>query len=268
MEGDKKFLIDVGLKDLPFPFTVASRAKPTGQPTIGNISINIRIMHEFETVWIDTFIQLVHQHRDMIATSTLSANILDYVRAFKGAPVRIDHRYPFFVEKLTPVSKERCLVQYRCTYSVMASSMQKPKIRFKIEIPALTTFPHTTLFLHDRLIAQLSVVVVEVESPGEVYPEDLVELVDTHALAPVYSYLTPEDQDYIIQKTHRESKTSPAMVEEIQDELDRNRDIRWSSVKCSNYGMLHPYSTLIGTEKSGLVPFSEISRELEREFGF
>jgi len=31
---------------------------------------------------------------------------------------------------------------------------------------------------------------------------------------------------------------------------------------------LHPYSTLIGTEKSGLVPFSEISRELEREFGF
>jgi GTP cyclohydrolase I len=268
MEQDKSFLVDVGMKDLPFPIKVASRAMPEGQPTIGNISISVRLMREFETVWIDKFIQLVHQHRDIIGTSTISKNIMDYVREFKGAPVRIDHEYPFFVEKSTPVSKEKSLVKYRCTYSVIASSLQKPKVRFKIEIPALTTYPQTMLLLLDRLFAQLSVIDIEVESSKEIYPEDLVELVDKHALAPIYSFLTPDDQDYIIEKAHREIKTSPSMVDEMKDELAHNPDIEWYSVKSSNFGMLHPYSTLIGTEKNGMVPYTDYSQELDREFGF
>jgi hypothetical protein len=34
------------------------------------------------------------------------------------------------------------------------------------------------------------------------------------------------------------------------------REIEWYSVKCSNFGMLHSYSTFIGTEKSMWVPSS------------
>jgi len=37
--------------------------------------------------------------------------------------------------------------------------------------------------------------------------------------------------------------------DEIKGELARNR-------RCSNFGMLHSYSTVIGTEKSRWVPFS------------
>ncbi|MGA2623733.1 MAG: GTP cyclohydrolase, FolE2/MptA family [Bacteroidota bacterium] len=267
MKKDKRFIVDVGMKDLPFPIKVASKTMPDGQPTIGNISINAHIMHEFETSWIDKFIQIVHQHREVIGTSTLSKNILDYVREFNDAPVRIDFEYPFFVEKLTPVSKEKCLVRYRCTYSAKASSIQKPKVLFKIEIPVLTTYPQSTLLVLKRLFAQLSVVVIEVESSKEIFAEDLVELVDKHALAPIYSFLTPEDQDFIIQKAHKESKTSLVMVDEIKDELAHKPDIEWYSVKSSNFGMLHSYSTIIGTEKSAWVPYSDFGQELDREFG-
>ena len=119
-----------------------------------------------------------------------------------------------------------------------------------------------------RLFAQLSVVVIEVESSTEVYAEDLVDLVDKHALAPIYSFLTPEDQDFIIQKAHTESKTSVVMVDEIKNELARNSDLSWYSVNSSNFGMLHSYSTVIGTEKSVWVPMSDFGQELDREFGF
>jgi len=33
-------------------------------------------------------------------------------------------------------------------------------------------------------------------------------------------------------------------------------------VNCNNYGMLHTYSTVIGTEKSSWVPFSGFEGEL------
>lgn len=262
MASEKKFLVDVGMRDLPFPMKVISRADPDGQPTVANISINARIMQEFEARWIDTFIQIV-QHRDRIGTQTLKGNIPDYIKALRAATVRIDFDYPFFVEKTTPVSREKCLVRYLCTYSAKALSIEdNPKVIFKIEIPCITTYPASDPDHPGGLFGQLSILALEVESKKDIYPEDLVELVDKHALAPVYSFLTEEDQKSIIHKIHSEKQTSVVMVDEIKGELARNSDIEWYAVRCSNFGMLHSYSTVIGTEKSSWVPFSGSSEEI------
>ena len=51
------------------------------------------------------------------------------------------------------------------------------------------------------------------------------------------------------------------MAVEIKDELARNRDIQWYLVCCTNSGMLHTYSTVIGSEKSNWVPFSGYDEE-------
>lgn len=267
MKNTKRYLVDVGMKNLPFPMKVASRASQEGQSTVGAISVNAHIAQEFEARWIDKFIQLVHMHRSVIGTKNLKKNIEDYLREFNDAPIRIDFEYPFFVEKLTPVSKEKCLVKYSCGYSVKTSSIQKPKTIFKIDVPVITTYPQSTLTLAERPFAQLSVVTIEVESNEEVYPEDIVELVDRHALAPLYSFLTPEDQDFVIRKVHKELKSSVLMVDEIKEELAHDSHIEWYSVRCANFGMIHSYSTYIATEKSSWIPFSSYAEELDKERG-
>lgn len=267
MTNGKRFLVDVGMNNLPFPMKVASRTSPEGQHTVGNISISAHIMQEFEARWIDKFIQVLHQHRGIVGTKTLKANILDYLREFNDAPVKVDFEYPYFIEKTTPISKEKCLVRHLCSYSVKASSVQPPKVLFKIDIPTITTYPKASLMLTDRPFGQLSIVTVEIESSKDMYPEDVVDLVDRHALVAVYSFLTPEDQDFIIQKVHKEVKSSVVLVDEIKEELAHNPDVEWYSIRCSNFGMLHSYSTVIGTEKSSWVPFSEYSEELDRERG-
>ena len=267
MKDSKRYLVDVGMKNLPFPMKVASRLSSEGQATIGSISVDAHITGEFEARWIDRLIQLVHRHRNIIGTKTLKTNIQDYLKEFNDAPIKIDFEYPFFVEKVTPVSKEKCLVKYSCGYSVKASSVQKPKTVFKIEVPVITTYPQSPSTLSEMPFAQLSVVTVEVESNGEIYPEDIVELVDRHALAPMYSFLTTEDQDFIIRKVHSQVKSSVVMIDEIKEELAHDNHILWYSVQCANFGMLHSYSTHIATEKSAWVPFSSYAEELDNERG-
>jgi GTP cyclohydrolase I len=267
MLEEKRFLVDVGLKNLPFPIKVASK-KIFESNTVGMISVNAHIMQKFEAQWIDKFIQILHSHRNFIGTATLKTNIIDYVKEFDGALVKIDFDYPFFIEKVTPAAKEKCLVKYQCSYSVKASSIQKPKVTLRIDVPVITTSPESSIGLINRLFGQLSNVTVEIESKKDIFPEDIVEIVDKHALVPIYSFLTPEDQDFVIQKIHKEKKTSVLVVDEIKEELAHNTDIVWYSVRCSNFNMLHSYSTVIGTEKSDWVPFSEYSEELDKEMGF
>lgn len=263
MIKEKAFLADVGIKDLPFPMKVISKLNADGQPTIANISINARIMQEFEAEWIDKFIKILHSHREKIETKTLTANIPDYLKELKASKVIIDFDYPFFIEKITPVSKEKCLVRYMCTYSAKASaSMEKPKIIFKISVPALTTYPLSNEEQKGGLFAQLSIVNIEIEPKDQIFPEDIVNMVDKHAIAPVYSFLTKEDQSFIINKLHTEKKTSVILTDEIKDELVHNGEVEWYKVSCANYGMLHSYLSLISTEKSMWIPFSGIEDEI------
>jgi GTP cyclohydrolase I len=254
---ERRFLVDVGMRDLPFPIRVLSRGVPEGQPTVADISILARIMHEFEAQWIDTFIQIVHRHRDRIGTATLVENISDYVQALKASSVTITFAFPFFYEKLTPVSKEKCLVRYNCAYTVRANpATERPRATLGIDVPILTTYPASTPGSDGSLFGQLSTISVEVEPKNEVFPEDIIDMVDRHALAPIYSFLTGEDQAYIIQKAHTDYRPSVVVLDDIRDELARNRDVAWYSVRGANYGMLHTYNTVIATEKSMWVPFS------------
>jgi GTP cyclohydrolase I len=170
--------------------------------------------------------------------------------------VQVDFQYPFFIEKRTPVSNEKCLVRYNCTYSARSLDLESDgTVTFGIQVPVITTYPVPADTAPSGLFGQLSLVTVEVETRNDVFPEDLVELVDRHALVPVFSFLTKEDQQFIIQKVHSGRKTSVVMIDEIKNEL---RSIPGDSytVRCANFGMLHPYSTFIGTEKSMWVPFS------------
>jgi GTP cyclohydrolase IB len=257
MQEEKRFLVDVGMTNLPFPMKVVSKKDPDGQATVAGISISARVMQEFEARFIDKFIEIIHSHRDRIGTKTLKTNILDYLKELQANTVQVDFKYPYFIEKLTPVSKEKCLVKYNCTYSVKVSSLDdKPKVLFKMEIPAITTYPMTFNKEQGGLLGQLSSVFIEIESEKDVYPEDLLDIVDKHALVPVYSFLTEKDQEYVIKKIHSERKTSVVMTDEIRNELSHDKSITWYSVKCANFGMLHSYSTVIGTEKSMWVPFS------------
>ena len=256
MVDDKKFLADVGMENLPFPMKVISKANPEGQQTIANISINARIMHEFEAGWIDKFIQILHNHRDRIGTETLIVNIADYTKELNALNVRVNFEYPFFIEKLTPVSKEKCLVRYLCAFSARTSTVDKPRIRLKIQVPVITTYPMSSREQPGGLFGQLSVVSIEAETKKDIFPEDIVEIVDKHALVPVYSFLTKEDQVQVIHKIHSEKKDSVIMTDEIKNDLARNHNISWYSVCVSNYGMLHSYSTVISTEKSYWIPFS------------
>jgi GTP cyclohydrolase I len=235
MRGKKRFLVDVGIKDLPFPMKVVSKVNPDGQPTIANISISARIMREFEAKWINRFIQIVHHHQDRMGTKTLSANIMDFLKELEASAVMIDYSYPFFVAKLTPVSKEKCLVRYLCTFAARVfSGGTRPKTRFKIEIPIVTTYPGSDPDKPGGLFGQLSIVEVEVESRIDIYPEDIVEIVDKHALVPIYSFLTEEDQIYVIQKVHSVEKSSVVVTDEIQEELAQNGLIDWYSVRSCN----------------------------------
>jgi len=255
MTDSKRFLVDVGIKDLPFPMKVRSREHLEGQTTVANVSISARIMQRFEASWIDAFIRVLHKQRDQVGIEWLTKNVEAYLDELNASRVRIDFSFPFFMEKLTPVSQEWCVVRYMCTRSAnLCSAYSKPTNWLSLEVPCITTYPASSMALSGGLFGQLSVFDIEVECDEIIYPEDIVDIVDRHAVAPMYSFLTEVDQTYIIDQVHSIEKTSVVVTDEVKGELAHDKAIQSYTVRCSNFGMLRPYSTFLATEKNKWVP--------------
>jgi hypothetical protein len=64
------------------------------------------------------------------------------------------------------------------------------------------------------------------------------------------------DQTFIIDQVHSVEKTSVVVTDEVKGELAHDKAIKSYSVRCSNFGMLRPYSTFLATEKNKWVPDS------------
>lgn len=250
-------MLDVGMQGLEHPMRVASRRDPQGQATIATINITARISREFQAQSIQKFIEIIQRHGEAIGTRTLRRNIIDYLRELQATAVTIDFSYPYFIEKAAPKSGLANLIRYKCTYSAKATASDDyPRLSFKIRVPALTTDPGSNPASDCGLFAQLSRVEIEVQPRNEVFPEDLVEIVDRQALCPIYPFLTSEDQSEVVQRVHSTRRSSVVMVDAIKEELARNSSLEWYAVRCENYSMLNPYSTLLTTEKSVWIPCS------------
>jgi GTP cyclohydrolase I len=250
MNDEGRFLVDVGIRDVRLPVNVPSRNTPGGQSTIGAATVHARVNRDFEAAWIDQFIQILHRGKREVGVDNMRSIVHDCKEAFQAEFVQIEIDYPVFVEKKTPVSGKLCTVEYRCGYSALFPAVNTTTtIMFRIKIPCITTYPITDTE-EGGLLAQLSIVSIQTQSTSDVFPEDLVSIVDTHALAPIYSFLSVDDQKEIIARIHSSKKTSVMMIDEIKQDLSLNQRIDFYTVSCSNFGLLHSYSTLIGVEKS------------------
>lgn len=264
MPDKKRYLVDVGMDDFAFPFKIADRMHTEGVPTIGKISVHARINQEFEARWIDKFAQVLHQHRDAVGSHSLRRGIFDYLEALHADSVQVTLRFPFFVEKTTPVSGLTCLVSHDCTYRAKLSAFDKqPKLTLTVEVPTLTTDPCSSLDQPGLLFAQRTLVTVEVASLREIFIEDIVNTVDRHALIPVYSFLTPEDRAHLIGVAHSKTVSSVVLTEAVKNFLAPREDVDWYRVVCRNRGLLHLYSTEVATEKGSWVPASDFADAID-----
>jgi GTP cyclohydrolase IB len=242
-------LLEVGVRDLPYPVRVPSRADPRGQPTVARVSLEASVAHEFEADWADRLVRVLHEHRERISAPALKQDVGAYLEALGAGMVEISLEYPFFVEKRTPRTGQKCLVKYDCTYCIVGLLPRSaPKVFFKIAVPCITTGPSPDGRRRGASVGQVSTVTLETESQRDVYAEDLVALVDRNALAPLYSFLGPEDREDVLRRIRTQRRTSVELVERVRGELSADPGLGFYSVRCLDSSFLRPYRTLIGEE--------------------
>jgi len=244
----------VGIKNLRYPILVLDR-RNTSQNTVATINMFVDLPHRFKGTHMSRFIEIINHCRGSVSVRQIGSILKAMIEKFDSETAHIDIRFPYFIEKAAPVSGAKSLMDYDCAF---LASMDARKRRNPLDLILEVSVPVTTLCPCSKEISkygahnQRSRITIQVRTLKLVWLEDLIEIAEAAASAPLYSLLKREDEKSVTETAYKNPKFAEDIVRSVAMRLRVDPRISWYQVETENFESIHnhnAYALVSGTRK-------------------
>jgi len=231
----------VGVKNIEYPIAVLDKAKQM-QPTIAKISMYVNLPHIFRGTHMSRFIDILNKHRGMITQRILKTLLHEMKDELEALSSHIEIRFPYFIEKIAPVSGKKSLMNYSC--GLFASHLPEDTFsqHFEVRVPVLNLCPCSKEISRYGAHNQRSIVTARICSRKLIWMEDIIELIENCASSPLYSLLKREDEKFVTEKAYQKPRFVEDIVREIAYHLNKLPRLRWYEVESENLESIHNHN--------------------------
>ena len=129
----------VGVKGLRYPITVLDK-KNGKQNTTATVDLFVNLPHNYKGTHMSRFVEIFHAHHKDI-TMHHFLNMLEEIREKLNAETSYGIiTFPFFTEKLSPVTSSPGMMSYTCSYEGSVSKNER-NFFITITVPVATLCP-------------------------------------------------------------------------------------------------------------------------------
>jgi GTP cyclohydrolase IB len=255
--GDERRIpIDqVGVSDVHYPIVVLDRHRRK-QHTVARLSMGVNLPHHVKGTHMSRFIEVLNEHQGEMTMPTLTVILRQLKERLKADPARIEVTFPYFLERVAPESGSRALMDYECSFWGELNE-DKEDFILRVRVPVASLCPCSKQISDYGAHNQRGFVTIDVRSTGSaegmpsvIWIEDLVEIAESSASAPVYPLLKRPDERYITMQAY----DNPAFVEDIVREaarlLERDQRVSWFRVQVVNHESIHNHNVFACVEWS------------------
>lgn len=234
----------VGIKGLRYPVVVLDRQKQS-QHTVATANMFVDLPHNFKGTHMSRFVEIMNRCRGKISAREIGGILKAMIERFDSETAHIEIRFPYFMEKAAPVSGVRSLMDYDCAF---LAAMNARNGNDHVDLIVEAGVPVTTLCPCSREISdhgahnQRSKVVIQVRSKGLVWLEDLIEIAESEASAPLYSMLKREDEKHVTELAYQNPRFAEDTVRAVALRLQADPRILWYHVESENFESIHNHS--------------------------
>lgn len=231
----------VGIKGLRHPVTVLDRNNGQ-QNTVASINMYVDLPHECKGTHMSRFVELLHLFRPKLSLKTFS-DILNQMKAHLNAEsAHIEVTFPFFIEKLAPVTMSPGLMDYTCRFIGSVNSKSKVDLVSEVVVPISSVCPCSREISDYGAHNQRGKVYLGTRFKKFIWIEDMISLVEKNASCDVYSVLKRSDEKFVTEKGFCNPKFVEDIVRDIALELKADKNITWFAVGVENYESIHNHN--------------------------
>lgn len=231
----------VGVKNLKYPITVLDRNRGE-QHTVASINMYVDLPHEYKGTHMSRFVEMLHYFRPKIALKTFSDILNQMKQHLDAESAVIDVSFPYFIEKIAPVSQAPGLMDYTCRLVGSINLDCKIDLVSEVIVPISSVCPCSREISTQGAHNQRGIVHLKTRFKKFIWIEDMIELVEQCASCEVYSVLKRSDEKFITEKGYANPKFVEDIVRDIAQELKADENITWFSVEVENFESIHNHN--------------------------
>ena len=242
----------VGIKELRYPITVLDKRNGM-QSTVARINMYVDLPHQAKGTHMSRFVQMLHTFRSQVSLESITHILEDMKKTLEARSSHIEITFPYFVEKLSPVTASKGLMDYTCTIlgsSYPTVSEKKSDLMVKVGVPITSVCPCSREISEYGAHNQRGEVLVSTRFRKFIWIEDIIELVEKAASCDVFSVLKRQDEKFVTEHGYENPKFVEDLVRDVAKELIADENITWFSVSAENFESIHNHSAYAYIERS------------------
>jgi GTP cyclohydrolase IB len=239
----------VGIKDIRHPVRVKDR---TGgeQHTIAHFNMYVNLPHNFKGTHMSRFVEILNHHEREISVESFKDMLAEMTELLEAESGHIEMSFPYFINKVAPVSKVESLLDYNVTL-IGERNSDDTFTNIKVVVPVTSLCPCSKKISDYGAHNQRSHVTISARTRGFVWIEELIDIVEQEASCELYGLLKRPDEKYVTERAYDNPKFVEDMVRDIAVRLNKDERILAYVVESENFESIHNHSAyaLIEHEK-------------------
>jgi GTP cyclohydrolase I len=244
---DRNIDIDqVGVKGIRYPITVLDKDMGE-QQTVAEINMYVNLPRYYKGTHMSRFVEILNEHSRRISLQNFAEILQEMKDRLNAESAHMEIRFPYFINKLAPVTGSSGLMEYKCAFKGSLNSGSDLVVM--IHVPISTLCPCSKEISDFGAHNQRGEVRLQVRFKKFVWIEDLIKLVEESASCEVFSVLKREDEKYVTEKAYDNPMFVEDIVRDIAVKLSNDPNITWFTVESENFESIHNHNAYAYIEK-------------------
>jgi len=209
-QGDpREVAIDeVGICDLRVPVRVVGREGAV-QATVATTTVTVDLSAQLRGTHMSRFLEALGEELSVVSPSTLRTFVASVRDRLGSSRARLEMKFPYFLDRVAPVSGLTALVDFDGTVVADTSS----GLTIGVRVPITSLCPCSREISDYGAHNQRGHIEIETvcTTGSELWFEDLIDIAEAAASAPIYSLLKRVDERHVTMQAYE----NPAFVEDI-----------------------------------------------------
>ena len=229
----------VGVKDIRYPITVKDRSNEA-QQTIGTVNMYVDLPHDFKGTHMSRFLEVLNEHTGRISVDRVPEILRQMRERLEAETAHFAVTFSYFMEKKAPITGSPGMMAYECGFE--ASSGKVDDFVLSVGIPIATLCPCSKEISDRGAHNQRGAVDVKVRFTGEMWIEELVEMVEESASCDLYPVLKRADEKFVTEKAFDNPRFVEDIVREVALKLRKDERVSWFQVSVENFESIHSHN--------------------------
>ncbi len=246
---DRQIPIDqVGVTDLRFPIVVLDR-EFRQQQTVATLTMSVNLPPHSKGTHMSRFVEVLNAHRGEVTMQTLPTILHDLKRRLDAESVRMHVTFPYFLERTAPASGARALMDYECTFLGELNGGGHSDFMLGVRVPVTSLCPCSKAISDYGAHNQRGIITINVRTvatanglPELIWIEELVEVAERSASAPVYPLLKRADERHVTMQAYNNPVFVEDIVRNIAVLLQKDPRVASFEVHAVNHESIHNHS--------------------------